>query len=285
VRIVKTVAEFKSLRSQLLKQQARVSLVPTMGALHAGHLNLVSRAKEISDHVVVSIFVNPTQFGPNEDFQKYPRTIERDLDLLKKSGAGSVFLPEPAEMYPKGFTTYVVVEELSQRLCGVSRPVHFRGVATIVLKLFNIIEPDVAVFGQKDAQQWVLIRRMLQDLNLEVEIVVVPTAREPDGLALSSRNQYLSETERRAATILYRCLCWAKQRVEQGEKVAERILQGIEERIVAEPSARLDYAEIVNPDTLEPKATIDGNALLALAVFIGKTRLIDNIVLSGVFGP
>ena len=250
-----------------------------MGALHAGHLSLVQQGHKISDHVLVSIFVNPKQFGPDEDFQKYPRTLDRDLSLLEESGVGSVFIPEVGEMYPTGFETHVIVEELSRKLCGVSRPVHFRGVATVVLKLINIVQPESAIFGQKDAQQFIIIRRMLRDLNLDVELVACPIVREPDGLALSSRNHYLDEAERKAATILYQCLHWAKQSVEQGEARSERILEEIKDRIEREPLAQLDYAEIVDGENLGRKATVEKNSLLALAVFIGRTRLIDNIVL------
>jgi pantoate--beta-alanine ligase len=250
-----------------------------MGALHAGHLSLVQQAHRISDHVLVSIFVNPKQFGPNEDFQEYPRTLDRDLSLLEESGVDSVFIPELGEIYPAGFETYVVVEELSQKLCGVSRPIHFRGVATVVLKLINIVQPESAVFGQKDAQQFTIIQRMLRDLNLEVELVACPIVREPDGLALSSRNQYLNAAERRAATILFQCLRWAKQSVEQGEAGSERILEGIRDRIEKEPLARLDTAEIVDAENLSRRASVEKNSLLVLAVFIGRTRLIDNIIL------
>ena len=279
MQVVKTIASLKPLRSRLREQKAKVTLVPTMGALHAGHLSLVQQAKKISDHVVVSIFVNPTQFGPGEDFQDYPRNLDRDLSLLEESGVGSVFIPEVGEIYPAGFQTYVTVAELSQKLCGVSRPSHFRGVTTVVLKLFNIVQPESAVFGQKDVQQVIIIRCMLRDLNLDVELIACPTVREPDGLALSSRNQYLSKAERKAATIIYQCLQWAKQRVERGETHSARILQGIKDRIERESLARLDYAEIVDAGNLNRKANVEKNSLLALAVFVGKTRLIDNIVL------
>jgi len=250
-----------------------------MGALHAGHLSLVREAKKISDHVVVSIFVNPTQFGPGEDYQRYPRNLDEDLRVLKELGAGSVFVPDASEIYPQGFETFVTVGELSQKLCGLSRPVHFRGVATVVLKLLNIVEPRIAVFGQKDFQQCVLIRRMVKDLNLEAKIVVCPIVREDDGLAMSSRNQYLNSQERKAAPILYRCLESARQEVKQGEVRSERILRGVVNRIDAEPLAKLDYAEIVNEETLDPDREVRKGSLLALAAWIGKTRLIDNMML------
>jgi pantoate--beta-alanine ligase len=279
VEVVKTVGELRSLRLKLREGRTVASLVPTMGALHAGHLSLVREAKKISDHVVVSIFVNPTQFGPGEDYQRYPRNLDEDLRVLKELGAGSVFVPDASEIYPQGFETFVTVGELSQKLCGLSRPVHFRGVATVVLKLLNIVEPRIAVFGQKDFQQCVLIRRMVKDLNLEAKIVVCPIVREDDGLAMSSRNQYLNSQERKAAPILYRCLEWARQEVKQGEVRSERILRGVVNRIDAEPLAKLDYAEIVNEETLDPDREVRKGSLLALAAWIGKTRLIDNEML------
>jgi pantoate--beta-alanine ligase len=279
VEVVKTVGELRSLRLKLREGRTVASLVPTMGALHAGHLSLVREAKKISDHVVVSIFVNPTQFGPGEDYQRYPRNLDEDLRVLKELGAGSVFVPDASEIYPQGFETFVTVGELSQKLCGLSRPVHFRGVATVVLKLLNIVEPRIAVFGQKDFQQCVLIRRMVKDLNLEAKIVVCPIVREDDGLAMSSRNQYLNSQERKAAPILYRCLESARQEVKQGEVRSERILRGVVNRIDAEPLAKLDYAEIVNEETLDPDREVRKGSLLALAAWIGKTRLIDNEML------
>ena len=277
--VVKTVEEFRGLRLKLREGRTVASLVPTMGALHAGHLSLVREAKKISDHVVVSIFVNPTQFGPGEDYQRYPRNLDEDLRVLKELGAGSVFVPDASEIYPQGFETFVTVGELSQKLCGLSRPVHFRGVATVVLKLLNIVEPRIAVFGQKDHQQCVLIRRMVKDLNLKAKIVVCPIVREDDGLAMSSRNQYLNSQERKAAPILYRCLESARQEVKQGEVRSERILRGVVNRIDAEPLAKLDYAEIVNEETLDPDREVRKGSLLALAAWIGKTRLIDNEML------
>jgi pantoate--beta-alanine ligase len=256
-----------------------VSLVPTMGALHEGHLSLIKRAKQISDHIVVSIFVNPAQFAPGEDFETYPRMLEQDLVVSEKNGVNSVFIPEISQMYPEGFRSFVTVEGLSQKLCGVSRPNHFRGVTTVVLKLLNIVQPDLAVFGQKDAQQSIIIRRMVKDLNLDVEIIVCPIVREADGLALSSRNRYLKGAERDAATVLFQCLEWAKQKVAEGELRAESILSGIKKHIENEALARLDYAEIVDTNDLAPLKRVEENSLLALAVFIGNTRLIDNALL------
>ena len=279
MQVVRGISEFKWLRSRLGEGQTKVSLVPTMGALHEGHFSLVRRAKQISDHVVVSIFVNPAQFAPGEDFEKYPRMLEQDLLVSEKNGVNSVFIPEISQMYPEGFRTFVAVEGLSQKLCGISRPNHFRGVTTVVLKLLNIVRPDLAIFGQKDAQQSIIVRRMVKDLNLDVEIVVCPIVREADGLALSSRNKYLKGAEREAATVLFQCLEWAKQKVAEGELQAEPILSGITKRIENEPLARLDYAEIVDTNDLAPLIIVKENSLLALAVFIVDTRLIDNSLL------
>jgi pantoate--beta-alanine ligase len=278
MQIVESIAAFRQLRSTWEDQDLTVSLVPTMGALHAGHLSLLGPACE-ADRVVVSIFVNPAQFGPHEDLQRYPRPLEQDLSLLKERGVDAVFLPSVSEIYPEGYRTFVTVDDLSSRLCGVSRPGHFRGVATVVLKLFNIVRPHRAVFGQKDAQQTIILRRMVRDLNLDVELVVQPIIREPDGLALSSRNQYLSPEERRAATVLFRSLEFAKQASLQGQSRTDELLRGVRDLIESEPLARLDYAELVGADDLSPLKEVTNHALLALAVFIGKTRLIDNTFL------
>jgi len=278
MRIVESVAEFKQLRSAWGDQHLTVALVPTMGALHAGHLSLLGPARE-ADRRVVSIFVNPTQFGPHEDLQRYPRPLEQDLSLLESRGVDAVFLPSASEIYPDGYRTFVTVDELSSRLCGVSRPGHFRGVATVVLKLFNIVRPYRAVFGQKDAQQTVILRRMVRDLELDVELIVQPIVREADGLALSSRNQYLNPEERRGATVLFRSLEFAQQASLQGESSTGALLRGVRELIESEPLARLDYAEIVSTDDLSTLDEVTAQALLALAVFIGRTRLIDNTVL------
>ena len=254
-------------------------LVPTMGALHEGHLSLVRAAKTRCDVVAVSIFVNPTQFGPSEDFSKYPRNFERDQQLLEKEGVDLVFAPSVDEMYPRGAVTYVTVEGLSERLCGRSRPGHFRGVTTVVSKLFHISEPDKAFFGQKDAAQAAVIRRMVRDLNFPVEIVVCPIVREPDGLAMSSRNAYLDPQQRDSALVLYRSLSRVQEMFKAGERQISRLLSAGKEMFVQEPSVRLDYFEIVDPDTLEPVAQIAKPALVAVAAFLGSTRLIDNLVL------
>ena len=280
MQIVESIAAFKQLRSSWEDQDLTVSLVPTMGALHAGHLSLLGPARE-ANRVVVSVFINPTQFGPHEDLQRYPRPLEQDLSLLKERGVDAVLLPSVTEIYPEGYRTFVTVDDLSSRLCGVSRPGHFRGVATVVLKLFNIVRPHRAVFGQKDAQQTIILRRMVRDLNLDVQLIAQPTVREADGLALSSRNQYLSPEERRAATVLFRSLEFARLAVFQGESRTDVLLRGVRELIESEPQARLEYAEIVSTDDLSPLLEVTSNALLALAVFIGSTRLIDNTFLLG----
>jgi len=276
MQVVRTIAEVRAIRRAL---PGTWGFVPTMGYLHEGHLSLVRRARAENDHVAVSIFVNPTQFGPHEDYNRYPRDLERDLRLLEPLGVDLVFAPSVEEMYPPGFQTWVIVEGVSRPLEGAARPGHFRGVATVVTKLFNIVQPDRAYFGQKDAQQAVVIRRMVQDLNIPVEIVVCPTVREPDGLAMSSRNTYLNPEERRAATVLFRALQAAKARYEQGERDAERLREAMREVIQAEPLARLDYVSVADPETLQELDRVEDRALLSLAVYIGKTRLIDNILL------
>jgi len=252
-----------------------------MGALHEGHLSLVRAARAASDVVAASIFVNPTQFGPNEDLAKYPRSFERDCELLEGEGVEFVFAPWVEEMYPAGAVTWVTVELLSGKLDGKSRPGHFRGVTTVVAKLFNIVEPDRAFFGQKDAAQVAIIRRMVRDLNLPVEIVVCPIVREPDGLAMSSRNAYLSSEERKRALMLHRSLMRVQRLAEAGEGDVSRLVAAGCEEFARERSVRLDYFEIVDPDTLEPVRDLSGGALVAVAAFVGTTRLIDNVLLEG----
>jgi len=259
----------------------RVGLVPTMGALHEGHLSLVRTAKQQCDAVIVSIFVNPLQFGPSEDLAKYPRRFERDCELLRKEEVDFVFAPSVEEMYPDKAVTYVTVEGLSEKLCGRSRPGHFRGVTTVVSKLFHIVEPDLAFFGQKDAAQAAIIRRMVRDLNVPVEIIVCPIVREADGLAMSSRNVYLSPQERKSALTLYRALQEIQKSFEQGERKPPQLIEAGERVLAQEPGVLVDYLEIVDPDTLEPVKEIHQTALAAVAAFIGTTRLIDNIVLGG----
>ena len=262
-------------------ESRRIGFVPTMGALHEGHLSLVRAAKARCDVVAASIFVNPTQFGPNEDFSKYPRTFDRDLELLEKEGVDAVFAPAVVVMYPAGAITYVTVESLSERLCGKSRPGHFRGVTTVVSKLFNIVEPDVAFFGQKDAAQVAIIRRMVRDLNIPVEIAVCPIVREADGLAMSSRNAYLDPQQRKAALALHHSLQEVQQAFASGERNAHRLVEIGRQAFTREPSVCLDYLEIVDRDSLHPLEKIEGSALVAVAGFVGTTRLIDNFVLLG----
>jgi pantoate--beta-alanine ligase len=257
----------------------RLGFVPTMGALHAGHLSLVQAARSQCAAVAASVFVNPTQFGPNEDLSKYPRDLDRDRELLEKENVDLLFAPPAEEMYPAGAVTWVTVEGLSERLEGKSRPGHFRGVATIVSKLFNIIEPDRAYFGQKDAQQAVIIRKMARDLDLAVEVVVCPTVRESDGLALSSRNVYLNAEERKQALVLYRALCRVQSMVDLGERGAAKLREAAVQMFAEEKQVRLDYFEIVDKKTLQPVDDITAGALIVVAAYVGKTRLIDNISL------
>jgi len=254
-----------------------IGFVPTMGFLHEGHLSLVRAAREASDAVVVSIFINPIQFGPAEDLRTYPRDLARDTALLDREGVEIVFCPEAAEMYPEGFRTFVRVESLEDKLCGQSRPGHFRGVCTVVLKLFEIVRPDAAFFGRKDAQQALILERMARDLNLGIRIDVRPIVREPDGLAMSSRNSYLTAEERRAALVLFRSLSLASGLVAAGERSPGPVLAGMRSLIAAEPLARIDYIEAVNPADLEPADRLRDGTLIALAVLIGRTRLIDNM--------
>ncbi|MFB3896923.1 MAG: pantoate--beta-alanine ligase [bacterium] len=278
--ITKSIAEMKLWVTQQHRENKTIGFVPTMGYLHEGHLNLMRAAKQQCDLVVVSIYVNPTQFGPNEDFSKYPRDLERDFMLAEEVGVDTVFVPSDKEMYPEGYKTYVQVESLSVTLCGKSRPGHFRGVATIVNKFINIIQPEVMYLGQKDAQQAILLRKMVSDLNSNTQVVVVPTTREPDGLALSSRNKYLSESERKQAIVLYHSLQLAKSLIERGERNSEKIINAMRNIIAAQPRAKIDYVSIVNPETLEDVQQIESQVLIALAVFIGKTRLIDNVLIT-----
>jgi pantoate--beta-alanine ligase len=256
-----------------------LGLVPTMGALHEGHLSLVRAAKAQCDLVAASIFVNPLQFGPNEDLAKYPRTFDRDRELFLQEGVDFIFAPSVEEMYPAGAVTYVTVEGLSDKLCGRSRPGHFRGVTTVVAKLFNIVEPDRAFFGQKDAAQSTIIQRMVRDLNIPVRIVVCPIVREPDGLAMSSRNAYLDPQQRESARVLYRSLMAVQERFDQGERKVRALIEAGTQVFAQVPSVRLDYFEIVDPETVDPLDDLSRPALVAVAAFVGKARLIDNILL------
>jgi pantoate--beta-alanine ligase len=278
--IITTVLEMQHWSDAARARGQRIGLVPTMGYLHVGHLSLVAEARRRTDVVVASIFVNPLQFGANEDLDRYPRDVERDTQLLGGAGTHVLFLPDVKEMYPEGFQTAVTVDRVTRGLCGAARPSHFQGVTTVVAKLFNMVKPHVAVFGQKDFQQLVAIRRLVADLNFDVEIVGAPIVREADGLAMSSRNAYLSDRERDAALCLSRALTAAATQVGRGETDGLRILAAARRVVTDEPRARLDYAALVDPDTLEDIATVRAPALLALAVHIGKTRLIDNCLLS-----
>jgi len=276
MKIIETIADMKRLRQQIA---GTVGFVPTMGFLHEGHLSLVRQARSENLSVVVSIFVNPTQFGPQEDFSRYPRDLERDLALLEKDGADIVFMPLVAEMYPPGFNSWIEVAGVTGRLEGASRPDHFRGVTTIVTKLFNIVQPTRAYFGQKDAQQATVIKKMVVDLDMNLEVITLPTEREPDGLAMSSRNTYLNPEERRAALVLYRALALAQQLWAQGEKDAEKIRREMLTLIQKQPLAKVEYVSIADTGTLDELDTVSSPALVSLAVRIGRTRLIDNVVL------
>jgi pantoate--beta-alanine ligase len=274
---VTTVGEIKGLIKRWKDEGKTIGFVPTMGYLHQGHLSLVRESRKRTDVTAVSIFVNPAQFGPREDFQKYPRDFKRDAALLEKEGADVLFYPAVDEVYPPGYKTYVEVTDLEDRLCGMSMPGHFRGVATVVLKLIHIIAPDLAFFGWKDAQQVVILRKMTADLNLGTEIVACPLVREPDGLAMSSRNTYLSPDERKAALVLSRSLAAAERLIAAGERDAGRLIGAVRSMIEAEPLARIDYVEITDMKEVQPLRRLEGDVLVALAVFIGTTRLIDNI--------
>lgn len=275
--LVHTIREVRAAVAAARREGKRIGFVPTMGALHEGHASLIARAAQECGFVVVSVFVNPLQFGPNEDYDKYPRTLPDDVALAAKMGAHLVFAPAVEEMYPEPQLTFVEVEKLTEGLCGASRPGHFRGVATVVTKLFNIVTPDAAYFGQKDAQQAAVIKRMVRDLCMPVEIVVCPTVREADGLAKSSRNLYLSPEERKAATVLYRALLAAEAAIRGGERDAERVRTVMQRTIAAEPLARIDYCAVVDAESLAPVSYIKDDVLLAVAVYIGSTRLIDNL--------
>lgn len=279
MRIVTSVAAMQRLAAKLKVQQVRLGFVATMGYLHAGHISLVKRARQLvgaKGQVIVSIFVNPTQFSPHEDLSKYPRDLGRDKKLCRDAGVDILFVPSNAEMYPHGFSTYILEEKLSREMEGTSRPTHFRGVATVVGKLFNIVLPDLAVFGAKDFQQAVVIKAMVRDLNFPLKIVVAPIMREPDGLAMSSRNKYLSAVQRQQATILSRAIRVAKAELKNGLASAKKMESNIAKMISKQSEARLDYVRFFNPETLEPVSQVKRGTHMAIAVFFGKTRLIDN---------
>lgn len=275
--VVASVPEIREHLDLVRHAGKRIALVPTMGALHAGHASLIERARAECDFVVVSIFVNPLQFGPSEDYQRYPRPLDRDLKVCADSGADLIFKPETSDMYASPQLTFVEVTRVADHLCGAFRPGHFRGVATVVLKLFNILQPDFAYFGEKDYQQLCVIRRMTEDLNLQVTIVPVPTFRESDGLALSSRNVYLDPAERAAAPALYRAVSQARAMIESGETDAAKIKSVATQVFAAESLIRIEYFEIVEPSEVQPVATVSGSVRIAAAIWIGKTRLIDNV--------
>jgi pantoate--beta-alanine ligase len=279
MKIIRDVKGMQAVAERLHREGKRIGFVPTMGYFHEGHLSLVRIARKQADVVVVSIYVNPTQFGPNEDLNQYPRDFERDEALAEKEGVDILFYPDDSEMYPEGYLTYVHVNEITKLLCGASRPTHFQGVTTICTKLFHIIKPHFAVFGQKDYQQAIVIQRMVRDLNFDLEIVLGPIVREEDGLAMSSRNNYLSTEERKSALSLSRSLRMAEEMIHKGERSADVLIASIRKEIESRPGTKIDYVSIVHPETLRPLDRIEGRAVIALAVFVGKTRLIDNVII------
>lgn len=284
MRIIESVNEARNQIKQWKLEGLKIGLIPTMGYLHEGHKSLIERAKHENDKVVVTVFVNPTQFGPNEDLDKYPRNIKRDTELCEEVGVDFIFAPTSNEMYLKEFCSYVNVEGLSNELCGVTRPTHFRGVCTVLTKLFNIIPADRGYFGQKDAQQVAIIKKMVEDLNFDIEIIECPIIREQDGLAKSSRNSYLSTSEREAALILNKSLKIAKNAIENGEVDAKKIIEIISNNIKTEKLAKIDYVKVVDLKSIQVIDEIKNSVLVAIAVYIGKTRLIDNFILKDVEG-
>lgn len=280
MQVIDSIQRMAMLSKILKKDSKTIGFVPTMGYLHDGHLSLIKTAKKHTDVAVVSVFVNPKQFSPSEDLEKYPRDLKRDEEAARLAGADVLFNPSAEDMYPEGYATYVDVERLSSSLCGQARPGHFKGVATVVTKLFGIVKPDIAYFGQKDAQQSIIIKKMADDLNMDVDIKVLPTVRERDGLAMSSRNIYLSEKERKDALALSQALSKAESAVKSGERDASKIIKMMEGIIKEKPAARIDYIEAVDTKNLRPVDAISGETLIALAVFIGKTRLIDNVTVN-----
>ncbi|MCD6317750.1 pantoate--beta-alanine ligase [Candidatus Aerophobetes bacterium] len=278
MQLIEKIEEMKNYRKRIKNKGKTIGFVPTLGYLHQGHISLIKRARENCDEVVVSIFVNPLQFGPKEDYQRYPRDLSRDAEICQKEGVDVIFAPSLKEMYPKGYSTFIDMQgNLIQVLEGKFRPGHFKGVTTVLIKLFNIVYPDLSFFGEKDYQQALIVKKMVKDLNLDTKIVLSPTVREKDGLALSSRNSYLTLKERKAASVLYRSLVKAKQAIEKGEKDPERVICLMEDLISKEPLAKIDYIDLVDPLTLERISQIKGDVLAVLAVRIGKVRLIDNM--------
>jgi pantoate--beta-alanine ligase len=279
MKVIASISEMTRFSENLHRQDQTIAFVPTMGYLHEGHLALMREGKKKADHLVVSIFVNPAQFGPGEDFSTYPRAVEQDLEKCRIIGAAAVFIPGSADMYPPGFQTYVELEKLPFHLCGLSRPQFFKGVATVVTKLFHIVNPDFALFGEKDYQQLAIIRQLVTDLNFGIEIVGVPIVREPDGLAKSSRNKYLTQKQRPHALLLHRCIQAAKKMVKNGETDAKKIEDAAIETLLSCPDITVDYVSICDPVTLDRVTRIQGKVLMAVAVWLGKTRLIDNQIL------
>jgi pantoate--beta-alanine ligase len=279
IKVIKSVKAMTELSSSLRRKGRSIGFVPTMGYLHDGHISLVDQARKHNDIVVVSIFVNPTQFGPKEDLKKYPRNMKRDLALLSKAGVDFVFCPSAKGMYPEGYRTYIEVKGLSDKLCGASRPGHFKGVATIVAKLFNIVQPDAAYFGEKDFQQLVIIRRMANDLNMDVKVISMPTVREKSGLAMSSRNSYLSKEDALRAQAISRALKFAQTLVRSGVTSAAKVNDAIS-KLIKTAGLKIDYIAICDPQTLEDKKQVKGKILIAVAAYVGKTRLIDNVIIN-----
>lgn len=278
MQVVKTIKEVREIVKEWKKEGLSVGLVPTMGYLHEGHESLIVKSVNQNDRTVVSVFVNPIQFGPTEDLEAYPRDLERDKALVERAGGDLIFNPEPSEMYPSHFTSFIDTTETTELLCGAVRPIHFRGVCTVVGKLFNIVAPDRAYFGQKDAQQLATIRRFVRDLDFDIEIIPCPIIREEDGLAKSSRNTYLNAEERQAALILSKSLKKGKEAIENGEKDVKKVISIITESLQSEPMARIDYVEVVDFENIQRIEKIEGETLVAIAVYIGKTRLIDNFI-------
>ena len=280
MKVIDDIQRMAMLSKILKKESKTIGFIPTMGYLHDGHLSLIKTAKQHTDVAVVSIFVNPIQFSPKEDLDKYPRDFKRDEEMARLAGSDVLFYPLAGDMYPEGYATYVDVDRVSSALCGASRPGHFKGVATVVAKLFGIVKPDIAYFGQKDAQQAIVIKKMVEDLNMDIDIKVLPTVREKDGLAMSSRNMYLSELERKDALCLYQALVKAEAAVRSGERDVSKMIKMMEDLVKEKPTAKIDYIQAVDAKTLNPVDTVSGNTLIALAVFIGDTRLIDNAIVN-----
>lgn len=280
MKTIENISRMSTFVKIIKKEGKSIGFVPTMGYLHEGHMSLVKAAKKHTDVVVMSVFVNPMQFGPKEDFEKYPKDLKRDEEMARDAGVDVVFYPSVKDMYPEGYATYVSVEKLTNTLCGESRPGHFKGVATVVTKLFNIVRPDVAYFGQKDMQQALIVKKIVSDLNMGVDVKIMPIVREKDGLAMSSRNTYLSDIERKDASILYQSIKHAEVLIKEGERDAKKIIKSVEEMIRQKSAARIDYIRVVDTKELKDIKAISGEIMVALAVFFGQTRLIDNIIIT-----